>query len=225
MTILSRFSTLGGKIGDQYYSNVSLLLNGDNLLDYSSSSKIVTNIGSVSVDTTNKKYGIGSLSFNGTNQYLHIPDEGYTSSTDLTWECWFRKTGNMTLSTGLIMLPFSPSQLTSVSAQIYVQSTGTIRLACRSGAGTALNGPSITINTWYHVAYTRNGSIGRLYLNGVLASSAADHTHASTGDRIFIGSNAGSFLHTGNIDEIRITEGIARYTSNFTPPDQPFPTY
>jgi hypothetical protein len=37
-----------------------------------------------------------------------------------------------------------------------------------------------------------------------------------------IGAQNGSNYFNGWIDEVRISKGIARWTSNFTPPTQPY---
>ena len=57
-------------------ANTKLMLHGDDLSD--AIGKSITNTGSVTVNTTTKKIGTGSLQFNGTN-YLSIP---YNSDFD-----------------------------------------------------------------------------------------------------------------------------------------------
>ncbi|MDR1935086.1 MAG: putative Ig domain-containing protein [Candidatus Accumulibacter sp.] len=74
-------------------------------------------------------------------------------------------------------------------------------------------------NAWTHLAVTRKGNILRGFRDGVLVSTAtlteALHNRATS---ISIGrsiSYADSYLN-GNLDELRITRGVARYTENFT---------
>ena len=57
-----------------------LHLTGDNLTDSSPVAKTVTNNNSVSVSTSVKKYGTGSLQFDGVDQYLSIAS---SSSSEL----------------------------------------------------------------------------------------------------------------------------------------------
>jgi hypothetical protein len=71
----------------------------------------------------------------------------------------------------------------------------------------------------------------RLFINGIVLGSAAVTTFYSSGVNppIQIGNNGFSGSSTwnmqnfrGNIDELRVSKGVARYTANFTPPTAEF---
>ena len=68
-----------------------LHLTGDNLPDSSPVAKTVTNNNSVSVSTSVKKYGTGSLQFDGVDQYLSIAssEDFNFGADDFTIEGWF----------------------------------------------------------------------------------------------------------------------------------------
>jgi len=71
---------------------------------------------------------------------------------------------------------------------------------------------------WYHVALVRKGSSFVLYLNGVdkfTYTSSASFTKSSK--PINIGSNFLGLNPKCNISDIRISKGIARYSSSFDP--------
>jgi hypothetical protein len=80
---------------------------------------------------------------------------------------------------------------------------------------------------WYHLALTRGGNTLRFFVDGILQGSVD-----VTGDSVpaasvfYIGDNdyADGYLpFLGRIDEARLTVGVPRYTSNFTPPTAQFP--
>lgn len=80
-----------------------------------------------------------------------------------------------------------------------------------------------TLNKWHHIAYTRQGINLRLFLDGVLVGSG-NITESVRTDAIYIGLQPYSldWAVPGFYDELRITKGVARYTKNFTPPEQAF---
>jgi len=92
--------------------------------------------------------------------------------------------------------------------------------------GTTLNTSSVSANTWYHVAYTRASGTIRLFLNGVQAATTTASGSINTWPPVtgYDGPTNGRPLN-GYIDDLRITNGYARYTSNFTPPTAALPTY
>lgn len=78
-----------------------------------------------------------------------------------------------------------------------------------------------------HVAVTRAGGTVRIFIDGVQkASGTIDRNIGYNPSEPFRtgvwGDPAGARMQ-GRIDEIRVTKGVARYTSNFTPPNAPFP--
>jgi hypothetical protein len=103
-----------------------------------------------------------------------------------------------------------------------------------------INMVGIPLNTYFAWAVTRQGTQGALYLNGVQtlgsrsnwitpAPSTPQNWSGNTPygfHKIFVGASSNSGIQTtffaGNLDEIRVTKGVARYTGNYTP-SGPFP--
>jgi hypothetical protein len=96
------------------------------------------------------------------------------------------------------------------------------------GAGSNLNegwdSSTFSTGTWYHIAQTRESSVSRFFVNGTKTSgNLTDTTNYDSqtyhiGGRYAVGGNSTN----GYIDELRITKGKARYTSNFTVPTEEF---
>ena len=81
---------------------------------------------------------------------------------------------------------------------------------------------SCTQNSWVHVALVRNGSAINLYKDGTSVISktySGSFADAPSGRNIFLGGAANAANDfTGYIEDFRLSIGLARYTSNFTPP-------
>lgn len=81
--------------------------------------------------------------------------------------------------------------------------------------------------TWQHWALSRVSGVSRLFIDGVQAGSSYSDSNNYAGTRYRYGntSAADNFdnIHGGWLDECRITKGVGRYSSNFTPPTAPFP--
>lgn len=79
-----------------------------------------------------------------------------------------------------------------------------------TSAGAAYN----VLNTWQHIAVTRDGNTWRLYVDGLKVSESIqtnniDMDNGQSDLRMYLGRN-----FKGYIDDLRITKGVARYTGN-----------
>ncbi len=85
-------------------------------------------------------------------------------------------------------------------------------------------------STWVHVAMVRSGTNGALYINGESVGTINNlNTPQGSVKPVRIGSksvgsggNYNTIFFNGYIDDLRITKGVAIYTSNFTPPTSAF---
>jgi len=210
---------------DPFFSSVSLLVNADNqangsttILDRSSFQQSLTNVeNSTSVSTSIFKFGTGSLNFSGVHSGVRTDTNAVNNVG----------TGNFTLEAWIY-----PTNVSGGWAAIYILGprfddgfyifNNNLRFYQQ---GTRLQiADALSVNTWFHVAVTRNGGTLRIFLDGV-SSSTANLTYNFNSDDGSIGSNPSNFERfSGYIDDLRLTKGIARYTSNFTPPTEAFPT-
>ena len=217
-------------------TNTALLLNFTNgqIYDNAMMSNFVT-VGSAQISTSIFKYGTGSIALNGSTDYLSTPASPNFAfgSGDFTVEAWLYRTGGGT-STGSVVLNQSITGATSNTAfyfgagndgmALYLSTTGT------SWTNSITTGVATTLSTWSHVVWQRRSNVLEIYLNGVLqtvtgGTAAFSGTIFTSTRTVEIGTqNAAGSWFTGNIDELRVTKGYARYTANFTAPTSQFPS-
>jgi hypothetical protein len=183
-------------------------------------------VGNAQISTSVVKFGTGSLAFDGTGDYLTSPNSvlGNFGSSNWTIEFWIKSSQTSRVDPigwnypyanagwgGLILNLSASGQMSwyeQTSQRINATSTGW------------------NDNNWNHIAITRSGNSVRMFLNGTQQGSTytTSASYGSASSNFIIGvNNDGTGPLNGYIDDLRITNGYARYTSNFTPPTAAFP--
>lgn len=196
-------------------ANTQLLLSAKNASIYDVAAKnVLETVGTARIDTTTKKFGTGSMYFNGTSDYIKLPASSDFSfgTGDFTVEAWVYPT-NIT-QRGVIA-----GNRNGIGANEWLFQYYSSKIYFGTGATDLLISPiTLVSNTWYHVAVVRSGTTLSLFENGVRTISTTNSTDFSSVYVLGIGSlNNGQYFHTGYIDDLRITKA-AVYTSTFTPP-------
>lgn len=180
--------------------------------------KSITPGGSTQVSTAQSKFGGASAYFNGNTDKLSIVGSSdFNLSGDYTIEFWANRTA---LDNYYAFFELG----TYTNGILFRARNNTVDLYVNNVAATGI-GPAISANTWHHYAISRVGSTNTVYIDGVSIGSVTTSGIAnSTNGGLLIGdANAGNhYSLKGYIDDFRITKGLARYTSNFTPPERTF---
>lgn len=224
--------------GDPYASSVVLLLHGNGanngtvFTDNSGYNRVVTRRGTVVTSTTQAKWGTASM-FWPTNSQTSGDSVDAPYSTDFninttawTWECWAYSTAATTGYTNDQTL-FSRRTGTSATGIVFMNDR------VRAKINGTWNDLQITysppsINTWHHYALVKNGSVLTVYIDGVSAGSKTGITSMDEQSTTFrIGNATGGTSNElewiGYIDDVRVTQGVARYTADFSVPSAEFP--
>ena len=208
-------------------TNTELLLNFQDagIYDRSGINNLDT-VGNAQIDTAVKKYGTGSLEFDGTGDYLVLTDDSTLSmgTGDFTVEFWSYCTG-----TGYRIILDNNWNSTTNSWQIYINGEDTEILhanGASSSIGVGTAGNAVPNNQWTHLAFVKSGTTVKIYVNGTSTASGTMNVTFGRDSTNYIGIEAGSsYPFVGYIDDLRITKGVARYTSNFTPPSAELPKF
>lgn len=212
--------------GDPNFSSVSLLLHCDGtngsavFTDNSNNAFTVTANNGAVISTTTPKFGTGELQC-GSSKYLSVPISAAgpldLGSGDWTFELWLNPA---TVSASQIFAQMG----TYPGNGFFIQQNPSGSVQCTiQGVSASVSSQPLTIGTYSHIALVQTGGTTRLFVDGVGTSdshvtSAAFTTSVTIGEGL---ANSG-IPSTGKIDEIRITKGLARYTTNFTPPASAF---
>jgi hypothetical protein len=198
-------------------SGTSLLINATASIIDASQSSALTLVGNTKSSTTQIKYGNSSMYFDGTGDYLKVLGTMPTLSADFTIEFWYYQN-----TTGQYDSLFTTVYAYATANSLRI-STGANNNTLQVASGTAgiLNSNTAFSNTtWLHIALVRSGSTMTLYQNGVSVGSATNtQSFISSDFTIGDASGAGSpYYLDGYIQDLRVTKGLARYTTTFTPP-------
>lgn len=185
-------------------------------------------VGDVKLSTSISKFGGTSMYFDGTTDYVVQTTNlnfGYGTS-DFTIEFWLylnTVSADQTIISNL-------SSVSSVNPHIYYGNNLGIRYYTNNGD--RITGSALSPSTWYHIAVCRASGSTKMFINGTQTGSTyADSNNYGTSAPLGIGtywaSGSPSTVSTlnGYLDDLRITKGYARYTSNFTAPTSEFKTF
>lgn len=208
---------------DPYASSVSLLLpmegpNGSTTFaDVSPSPKTVNRYGGAVISTAESKWGRGSGYFDGTGDYLTVNSVLTMGTGDFCIEGWFRF-----VNLGSYTRPFTQGPLqTNGSLDIELNNTNS-GIISAPYPGNGANSLGLSLNTWAHLALSRQSGLVRFFVDGAQKFSATQ-AGAMTNALFYLGAQVGytnSSSHNlySYVNDFRITENGARYTANFTPP-------
>jgi hypothetical protein len=166
----------------------------------------------------------GSL-LTGLNQAVRLntfPHSAFTYGTgDFTVEWW----SNQYATNGVqgIWRNSTNDATNSIGFWTITQPGGRLTVSIGNGTttDTIISNSVITVNTWNHFAFVRNGNVFKLYVNGVAQTSTLTSSISLPPQVgiMQIGNAGGNYY--GRVANFRIVKGTAVYTSNFTPPTQP----
>jgi hypothetical protein len=210
---------------DSYASNVSLHLKMDGangsttFTDSSPNALAVTAAGNAQISTTQSKYNGTSAYFNGSTGYLSL-----TGNSSFQFG-----TGDFTVEAWVYIAANASSQQTFLdtrgAATVAPFTFGIYQSKLFFYDGTVIqSSATITSGQWYHFAACRSAGNLQLFINGISYYNASNTTNITTGaNSIYIGRgfDVAAYYTNGYIDELKVTKGVARYTSAFTSPPIP----
>jgi hypothetical protein len=221
---------------DPYGDKVSLLMhmdgtnNSTTFIDSSSYNRNITVNGPAKLSSSQSMFGGTSVAFDADTSYLRVASgSDFAFPSDFTIECWVYFTNSSRGYQGIIGAHSGSDQTGWV---LYLETNNILTFNSGAGSGwtgAVSSGETITPNEWHHIAVSRSGSSLRIFIDGTLKGTITSNVNIASGSVIDIGDYTClnqygyNFTMSGYIDELRITKGIARYTSTFSIPTEAFP--
>ena len=205
--------------------------------DMSPSGHPLTFGGQAKLVTADKKFGLSSAYFDGLGDYIEIANHAdFDFGTgDFTLEAWVKFETGSTGSDRCIFSKWDSVSGTYRGFLLFMDATdGRLEYFCSPNGSTTrvFNGDAnaaVTENVWQHIAIAKESGTTRGFLDGTLCLEATwnEAVFGGTSD-VQIGkiqdTSGTDMPFKGWIDDVRFTNGTARYTENFTVPAEAHPT-
>jgi len=202
-------------------SYTKILFYADDLADVSDSAHQLQALG-INCDYRTGKFN-NCPYFNGSNYLATEPSEDWDIGTqDITIELWAK----LAVEQSMDFLGYVKNS-NNFWKFYYTTGDHLLKIANKyNGDYTVFKTTSWTptLNTWYHLVLVKKDNVYSMYINGErIYTSVADTSPLNYYDDegiLTVGSVSGYYMN-GYLDEVKLSVGIARYSSNFTPPTRP----
>jgi len=222
---------------DPYFPYVPLLLEptstnaqtNNTFLDSSTNNFTITRNGTPTQGSVTPYWPNGQWSnyFSGSGEYLTLAASNtFNFAGDFTIEAWVYPT-TINSNNNIISRWQTVGGTSSTLSFIFKFVTGgRPYFAFYSGTTYSATGTTTAViaNQWNHIAVARSGSTVKFFVNGIQdATTLTISGTPSATNTLTIGalSGAGDELITGYMSNLRVVNGTAVYTGNFTPPTTP----
>jgi hypothetical protein len=196
-------------------------------VDSSANGLTVTGNGGITQVSADAHFGASCCYFDGVNDFLSFAttDCFNFGTNDFTIDFWCYLINGGHGSTSARIVETDPIGNSNGFILICDGSSNPTKIGFgASGIGMRIYTDStIPNNEWHHVALVRYNNVTKIYLDGVAQTQTYTDTRNYNSCNFRIGANlTGGEFWKGKIDEFRVTKGIARWTSNFTPPTEEY---
>lgn len=183
-----------------------------------------TNVNTATLGTTapTPKFGASDLKLVGaSSQSLTTPDQtDWSPGGNWTLDCWVYPTSLAGAGNGIMC------HTTAGAVGFYWQmaATGALQFATNANTSFITSVGLLALSTWTHIALVGNGATITQYINGSNDPAGATVT-VQAATAVFEIGNLTALTNRpwdGYIDSFRFSNGIARWTANFTPPLTPY---
>ena len=210
---------------DPSFASVGLLLHfdgGNGSTDFTEvTGKVLAVSGGAVQSSTQKLFGVSSMTSPAGTYNQRLQTESLSS---------LNLSGPFTIELALYLVT------STIQYFVVARGNSTLSINTSSGKlqvfafGTTITHPDVyTQNQFLQIAVTRDASnVVRLFVGGIQKSSASTATNQTTTTVWDIGSStdwggASTGLRDGYMDELRVTFGVCRYSSAYTPANSAFP--
>lgn len=223
--------------GDEFFSNVVLLMH----FEGTDNSVVFTDVlahpftanGAAKISTAKNKFGSASGSFPGNGTATTPDSEDWNlAASDFTIEAYVYRTGIDAYSSPIVAQWHRGDVAGNSWTFVIEPGSNNLALGISTSGSNDIgvsSGVPVPAFSWIHVAVTREAGILRFWIDGIKAGADTTREAAffssalplAVGGAAFATDQGTEFI--GFIDELRITKGKARYSTNFTPPSSSFP--
>lgn len=222
-----------GVTTDPDFASVSLLLHFDGsngsttFTDSSTFGHTSTVFAQAQLSTTDAKFGTACGLFDGNDDYIQMPQSSafVLGGGAFTVEFWIKT--SVTTNMGLMG---NWSGTTPGSNWVIQKISRHIRFVVGNNVIVGLGTSNIDDDVYHHIAIVRDDGIVDAFVDGTseFSNGNAASLGSSTTPQMTVGNypfaiNLDTLWFDGRYDDLRVTPGVARYTSNFSVPTEAFP--
>jgi hypothetical protein len=180
-----------------------------NALDASSNANHGT---STAIIATSDRFGNpnGAVTFNGLSSFIDIPDNNayHFGTGDFSVSCWFKTGSNASTSSLVNKANSGVNPFTGIICFLNVPGNGQIQGRTESGKSVSSTGFTANDNQWHQYVYTRQGTVHKLYLDGILNNTSNRGFIDNVTNNFIMSLGRNNFgpvqLYSGAMDDFRL---------------------